>query len=259
MEARYVARGCTGSPEHQAEREQAEFRRKASLNRLERRSRDRQSCRDQNDLNQPRSRSEVATRTLGAVGRITRTSVDVALREMGVPCAARKGVRTAITLASKSARAGLKLAMVASRAAARSSFHLARAGTSLAVGVLAAPVTGGTSLLVGLQEATQNLASSAQEAGRGLIQIGEVSVQGVGRITTATAQSVIPFQLRTLSNFVSGRPLSGVAQILPEPLRRAFQIVGITPGSSIAAAIRLASDLHLAAKHHGTRALEIER
>jgi hypothetical protein len=258
MEARYEARGCAGCPEHRVEQEQAEFRRRAALNRLEARHRERRVDQQRGQLpDPPRNPSQAERHTLG--GRIASPAVDLALREMGVSPETRKATRVCLTIASGASQALLKTAMEASRAAVQTSRHLAQAGVGVILGTIAAPFTGGASLQAGLREGTQNLAAAAGEAGRGALRAGEAAGQGLADVTHTVFRNLLPWELRATTDLVSGNPSSGIAPVLPESLRRALILAGALPGSPMVAAMRLASDVSRTVYSAPNRGLEVDR
>ncbi|MBP1626434.1 MAG: hypothetical protein H6Q00_909 [Holophagaceae bacterium] len=259
IEARYEARGGAGSPEHRVEQERAEFRRTSALRRLDRREQHRQMQEVKVRLSQSIGASgREASRVVGGVGKVSRTAVDAALREMGVPRPVRTGARVTVTLASASAQVAIKTAMEAAKTAARAGLHGVRGSASLAAALVAAPFTGGASLGEGLRQAGQELAMASREAAWGGMQTAKYAVQGVARLGEQAAREVIPFQLRAVSAAIGGDPTRLVTQALPPELRRALQVIGIIPASPLSLALCLASDLGRVVQPR-TRGLEVDR
>lgn len=259
MEARYEARGCVGSPEHRVEQEQAAIRRVTALNRLEARNRDRQAGQNRDQGREPDQSPGRGNGARRASVRVAAPSLDLALREMGVDSKTRTGVRVSLSVASEASQATLKMAMEASRAALASSVHLTRASAGLVAGVLGAPLTGGEGLQVGLREAGREFSAALAEAGKGVIRSGEAAGKGLVTMAGSTTRGLASWELRAASDMISGRPMSGVGQVLPDELRRAFQLAGVLPGSSVIAALRMAEGMGRGVQNSPSGGREVDR
>jgi hypothetical protein len=229
------------------------------LNRLEARNRDRQAGQNRGQGREPDQSPGRGNGARRASGRVAAPALDLALREMGVDSKTRTGVRVSLSVASEASQATLKMAMEASRAALVSSVHLTRASAGLVAGVLGAPLTGGEGLQVGLREAGREFSAALAEAGKGVIQSGEAAGKGLVTMAGSTARGLASWELRAASDMISGRPLSGVGQVLPDELRRAFQLAGVLPGSSVIAALRLAEGMGRGVQNSPSGGREVDR
>ena len=300
LQARYEARGMLGSPRHRAELESVTHRRTGALRRLEKRELGREMASAQHRVGRGVDHiGRGSQRAVGLAGNLTRSAVDGAMRDLGVPGPVRAVAKGAMILTQEAIQtaiqAAMKVAMEATRTAARSSVHLTTATVKVGIGLAAAVPTAGASLTTATQEAGRDLGEVGRELGQGLARSGAAVVQGAGRAASAGAQELIPGAARmgvqassSLARTGAGlsrdalslSPVSAATTVangaleltkvvthtarasapLPEPLRRAFQIAGWVPVVGTAAkAIQLATELAHAASTAAPRGMEMDR
>jgi hypothetical protein len=296
IQARYEARGALGSPRSQVELEQTGHRRTGALRRLE----DRETARELGAVKARLGRTvdtggRVAQQGTRMVGSIGRAAIDRAMKEIGVPAPMRTVTRSALVLGQEVLQTALRASQEAAKAAAQSSVHITQASMKLGIGLVTALPTGGASLKVAGKEASQDLAKAGKELGQGALRAGVEVGRGTAGAATAGAQELMPRELRlaasaattvarttagiakdavTLSPLSLGKTLTGgameigesaasiagVRASLPEPLRRAFQIVGWIPVVGIAAkAAEVAAKTAQTAVNAASRGMEVDR
>ncbi len=296
LRARYESRGMLGSPRHKAELEQVEHRRTGALRRLEKRETSRElgvaKARISRVVDQG---GRVVQRGTRAAGRVGRMAVDKALKELGVPAPLRKVSRAGLVLAQEAAQATLRASLEAAKAAARSGVHVGQASVKLATGLAAALPTAGASLKLAGKEAGQDLAQAGKELGQGATRAGAELGKGAGRAVAASGRELLPQEVQagvqmaattartaagatkdlvTLSPLSLGRTLAGGATDLgataarsagltarlPEPVRRALQVIGWLPVvGSVSKVAEVAAETTQTVAHAASRGPEVDR
>lgn len=296
LRARYESRGMLGSPRHKAELEQVEHRRTGALRRLEKRETSRElgvaKARLGRAVDQGGRTVQCGTRVAGRVGRM---ALDKAMRELGVPAPLRKVSRAGLVLAQEATQATLRASMEAAKAAARSGIHVGQASVKLATGLAAAIPTAGASLKVAGKEAGQDLAQAGKELGQGATRAGAELGKGAGRAVVAGGRELLPQEVQTgvqmatttartaagttkdlvtLSPLSLGRTLAGGATDLgataarsagltaklPEPMRRALQVIGWLPVvGSVSKVAEVAAETTNTVAHAASRGPEVDR
>ena len=296
IQARYEARGASGSPRHQVELEQAGHRRSGALRRLEKRETDRELGAIKASLGRAvNTGGRVAQRDTRALGSIGRVAIDQAMKAMGVPAPVRTVTRSTMVLGEEAIQTALRASLAAAKAAAQSSVHIAQASMKLGVGLMAALPTGGASLQAAGGDAAQDLAKAGKELGQGAAMAGVEIGKGAARTATTGTHEFLPREMRlavsvattaaktgvgvvkdalTLSPLDLGKTLAGgamefgkcaasaagIRSTLPEPLRRAFQLAGWIPVVGIAAkATELATGVAHTAITAASRGMEVDR
>ncbi|WLT30883.1 hypothetical protein [Geothrix sp. PMB-07] len=296
LRARYESRGMLGSPRHQAELEQAEHRRTGAVRRLEKRETSRElgvaKARFSRAVDQG---GRVVQRGARVAGRVGRMALDKAMKELGVPAPLRKVSRAGLVLAQEATQATLRASMEAAKAAARSGIHVGQASVKLATGLVAALPTAGASLKVAGKEAGRDLIQAGKEAGHGAARTGAELGKGAGRAVAAGSRELLPQEVQagvqmaattartaagatkdlvTLSPLSLGRTLAGGATDLgataarnagltaklPEPVRRALQVIGWLPiVGSVSKVAEVAAETTQTVANAASRGVEVER
>lgn len=296
LRARYESRGMLGSPRHKAELEQVEHRRTGALRRLEKRETSRElgvaKVRLGRAVDQGGRVVQHGTRVAGRIGRM---ALDKAMKELGVPAPLRKVSRAGLVLAQEATQATLRASMEAAKAAARSGVHVGQASVKLAAGLAAALPTAGASLKLAGKEAGQDLAQAGKELGQGATRAGAELGKGAGRALAAGGRELLPQEVQagvqmaattartavgatkdlvTLSPLSLGRTLAGGATnlgatsarsagltaSLPEPMRRALQVIGWLPiVGTVSKVAEVAAETTQAIVNAASRGMEVDR
>jgi len=296
LRARYESRGMLGSPRHKAELEQVEHRRTGALRRLEKRETSRELGVAKARLGRAMDQGgRVVQRGTRVAGRIGRMVLDKAMKELGVPAPLRKVSRAGLVLAQEATQATLRASMEAAKAAARSGIHVGQASVKLAAGLAAALPTAGASLKVAGKEAGQDLAQAGKELGQGATRAGTELGKGAGRALAAGGRELLPQEVQagvqmatttartafgatkdlvTLSPLSLGRTLAGGATDLgatvargagltarlPEPVRRALQVIGWLPVvGTVSKVAEVAAETAQTVANATSRGVEVER
>ncbi|WP_285727491.1 hypothetical protein [Geothrix rubra] len=296
LRARYESREMSGSPRHQAELEQVAHRRTGALRRLERRETSRELGVAKARLSRAVDRGgRVVQRGTRAEGRVGRMALDKAVKELGVPAPFRKVSRAGLVLAQEAAQATLRASLEAAKAAARSGVHVGQASVKLATGLAAALPTAGASLKVASNEAGRDLAQAGKELGQGATRAGVELGKGAGHAVAASGRELLPQEVQagvqmaatsartatgatkdllTLSPLSLGRTLAGGATDLgataarsagltanlPEPVRRALQVIGWLPiVGSVSKVAEMAAETTQTVANAASRGVEIDR
>jgi hypothetical protein len=296
LRARYESRGMLGSPRHKAELEKVEHRRTGALRRLEQRETSRElgvvKARLGRAVDQGGRAVQHGTRVAGRIGRM---ALDKAMKELGIPAPLRKVSRAGLVLAQEATQATLRASMEAAKAAARSGIHVGQASVKLATGLVAALPTAGASLKVAGKEASQDLAQAGKELGQGATRAGAELGKGAGRAVAAGGRELLPQEIQagvqtatmtaltaagatkdlvTLSPLSLGRTLAGGATDLsasaargtglttklPEPVRRALQVIGWLPiVGSVSKVAEVAAETTQTVANAASRGVEVDR
>lgn len=296
LRARYESRGMVGSPRHKAELEQVEHRRTGALRRLEKRETSRELGVAKARLGRAVDQGgRVVQRGARVAGRVGRMALDKAMKELGVPAPLRKVSRAGLVLAQEATQATLRASMEAAKAAARSGIHVGQASVKLATGLAAALPTAGASVKVAGKEAGQDLAQAGKELGQGATRAGAELGKGAGRAVAAGGRELLPQEVQagvqmaattartaagatkdlvTLSPLSLGRTLAGGATDLgataarsagltaklPEPVRRALQVIGWLPVvGSVSKVAEVAAETTQTVAHAASRGPEVDR
>lgn len=296
LRARYESRGMLGSPRHKAELEQVEHRRTGALRRLEKRETSRELGAAKARLGRAVDQGgRVVQRGARVAGRVGRMALDKAMKELGVPAPLRKVSRAGLVLAQEATQATLRASMEAAKAAARSGIHVGQASVKLATGLVAALPTAGASLKVAGNEAGRDLIQAGKEAGHGAARTGAELGKGAGRALAAGSRELLPQEVQagvqmaattartaagatkdlvTLSPLSLGRTLAGGATDLgataarnagltaklPEPVRRALQVIGWLPiVGSVSKVAEVAAETTQTVANAASRGVEVER
>lgn len=296
LRARYESRGMLGSPRHKAELEQVEHRCTGALRRLEKRVTFRELGVAKARLGRAVDQGgRVVQRGARVAGRVGRMALDKAMKELGVPAPLRKVSRAGLVLAQEAAQASMRASMEAAKAAARSGIHVGQASVKLATGLAAALPTAGASLKVAGKEANQDLTQVGKELGQGATRAGAELGKGAGRAMAAGGRELLPQEVQagvqmaattartvadatkdlvTLSPLSLGRTLAGGATDLgataarsagltaklPEPVRRALQVIGWLPVvGSVSKVAEVAAETTNTVAHAASRGPEVDR
>ena len=296
LRARYESRGMLGSPRHKAELEQVDHRRTGALRRLEKRGTSRELGVTKARLGRAVDQGgRVVQRGTRLAGRIGRMALDKAMKELGVPAPLRKVSRAGLVLAQEATQATLRASLEAAKAAARSGVHVGQASVKLAAGLAVALPTAGASLKLAGKEVGQDLAQAGKELGQGATRAGAELGKGAGRALAAGGRELLPQEVKagvqmaataartaagatkdliTLSPLSLGRTLAGGATDLgatvargagltarlPEPVRRAMQVIGWLPVvGSVSKVAEVAAETTQSIANAASRGVEVDR